>query len=152
MKTSMLLFASLLFILTSCEKDKDDVVDKSKLLTSGHWQITALNVEPAIDWFGTPVTNVYSQLPACVKDNLTIFKPNGTINYDEGPSRCDPNEPQTTTGTWAFNIDQTILSLTTDGETESWNLTILDNQNIKADYQIFEDGVNYTFSIQLSKK
>lgn len=148
----MLLFASLLLLLTSCEKDKDEVVDKSNLLTAGHWQITGLNVEPAIDWFGTPVTNVYSQLPACVKDNLTIFKPNGIINYDEGPSRCDPNEPQTTTGTWAFNIDQTILSLTTDGETESWNLTILDNQNIKADYQIFEDGINYTFSIQLSKK
>lgn len=152
MKTPILLMTSLLFILTSCEKDKDKVVDKEDILVSGAWQITALTVDPAIDWFGTEVNNVYAQLPPCVKDNLTVFKSNGTVNYDEGASKCDPNEPQTTSGTWAFNLDKTVISMTQDGETESWNISQINENIIKAEYQITEDGITYTFSIQLAKK
>jgi hypothetical protein len=152
MKTTMFFIVSFLLIATSCRKDSEDAIDRSKMLTEGAWQINALTVEPAIDWFGTTVTNIYAQLPSCVKDNLTIFKSTGTVNYDEGPSKCDPNEPQTTTGTWAFNVDQTILSMTSEGETESWNLSVLDSRNIKADYQLQEGGINYTFTIQLSRK
>ncbi|MBK8502717.1 MAG: hypothetical protein IPL46_11140 [Saprospiraceae bacterium] len=152
MKTTMLLIMSILLLASSCRKDNEDAIDRSKMLTEGAWQINALTIEPAIDWFGTTVTNVYAQLPSCVKDNLTIFKTNGVVNYDEGSSKCDPNEPQTTTGTWAFNVDQTILSMTSEGETESWNLSVLDSRNIKADYQLQEGGINYTFTIQLNRK
>ena len=152
MKTTMLLFISILLFATGCRKDNEEAIDRSKMLSEGAWQINALSVEPAIDWFGTTVTNVYAQLPGCVKDNLTIFKSTGIVNYDEGLSKCDPNEPQTTTGTWAFNPDQTILSMTSDGETESWHLTVFDTRNIKADYQILEGGINYTFTIQLNRK
>ena len=152
MKTTMFLIISMILFATSCRKDSEDIIDRSTMLTQGAWQINALTVDPAIDWFGTTVTDVYAQLPSCVKDNVTIFKSTGSVNFDEGPSKCDPNEAQTTTGTWAFNLDQTILSMTSDGETESWNLSVLDNRNIKADYQVQEEGINYKFSIQLNRK
>lgn len=151
MKNSIILMAAVLLTLFGCRKDKEDTIDRETLLTQGSWKITALTVDPAIDWFGTMVTNVYSQMPSCVKDNLTVFNKNGTTNYDEGPSKCDPNEPQTTSGTWAFNTDKSILSLTTEGETESWNLSTLNDQKIEAEYQITEDGITYTFSITLNK-
>lgn len=150
MKNLLIIITAL--ALASCEKDKEEPINRENFLTQGSWQISALTVDPAIDWFGTQVTNVFAQMPACIKDNLTIFKNNGTTNYDEGPSKCDPNEPQTTTGTWSFNTNQTILSLTTDGETESWELSELTKDHISAQYQIIEDGITYTFLIQLNNK
>ena len=142
-----------LLLASGCKKDDDEATpDKTKLLTGGSWQLTAMTADPAIDWFGTPVTNVYAQLPACIKDDLTIFKTNGTVNYDEGPSKCNPNDPQTTTGTWAFNTNETILSITTDGETESWDISTLTGETFSAVYQIVQEGVTYSFTVTFVKK
>jgi hypothetical protein len=144
------LFA-LLFI-TSCKKDDPVTPDKTALLTGGSWKLSAMTVDPAIDWYGTPVKNVFPQLPACLKDDLTIFKANGIVNYDEGASKCDPNDPQTTSGTWAFNPEETILSITADGETTSWDITKLTSTTVAADYDITEEGVTYTFSVSYSRQ
>jgi hypothetical protein len=148
----VMLGAVALFSTTSCNKDDDATPDKVKILTGGQWQLTAMTADPAIDWFGTPVTNVYAQLPACIKDDLTIFKTDGKVNFDEGPSKCQPNDPQTTTGTWTFNTTQTVLSVTQDGETESWDVSELKDKTFKADYKIVEEGVTYTISVTFTKK
>ncbi|MBK8565841.1 MAG: lipocalin family protein [Saprospiraceae bacterium] len=132
--------------MTSCEKDKDKE-STSDALTGGNWKLTALTSDPAIDWFGTPVTNVYAQLPACIKDDITIFKTNGTVNFDEGVSKCETNDPQTTSGTWALSADEKVLSVTTDGETESWSIENLEGKNFKATYEVTQDGLTYTFTV-----
>ncbi|MBK9017455.1 MAG: lipocalin family protein [Saprospiraceae bacterium] len=136
--------------MTSC-KDDDAQPDNTQVLTDGNWKLTALTSDPAFNWFGTPVTNIYAQLPACIKDDLTTFKESGTVNFDEGASKCDPNDPQTTSGTWAFSTDEKILSVTTDGETESWNIEALEDDIFKAHYEITEEGLTYTFTITFSK-
>ncbi len=111
------------FTFTSCEEDdKDDAkADKTNVLVEKQWKAIAITVDPAIDLFGsgTPITNVYAQLPACSKDDVTIFRKNGTVAFDEGGSKCAAKDPQTRTGLWTFNTDQTILSVTEDGETQS---------------------------------
>jgi hypothetical protein len=149
-KALLAMFGLLAIISTSCKKDKDE--SKTDLLTGGNWQMSALTSDPAFDWFGTPVTNIYAQLPACIKDDLTVFKTNGTVNFDEGPSKCETNDPQTTTGTWALSTDEKVLSVTTDGETESWNIEELKGNTFKAHYEIQEDGVTYTLSVVYQKK
>ncbi len=136
--------------MTSCEKDKDKP-DNTEVLTGGSWKLTAMTSDPAFDWFGTPVTNLYAQLPACIKDDLTIFKENGTVNFDEGASKCDPNDPQTTSGTWAFNTDETILSVTTDGDTESWNVEEMKDKTFRARYEITQEGITYTFTVTFKR-
>ncbi len=148
----VMLGAVALFSTTSCKKDDDATPDKVKILTGGQWQLSALASDPAIDWFGTPVTNVYAQLPACIKDDVTIFKTDGKVNFDEGPSKCSPNDPQTTTGTWTFNPAQTVLSVTRDGDTESWNVSELKGTTFKAVYTIVEEGITYTLSVTFTKK
>lgn len=140
-----------LLVFASCKKEKNEP-DKTQMLVSGSWKITAMTVEPAIDWFGTPVTNVYLQLPPCVKDDLTIFKSNGIVNYDEGASKCDPNDPQTTTGTWTFNTNQTILSITTNDGTESWDVSEMTDSRFEAEYQVVEEGVTYSFFVVFEKQ
>lgn len=132
--------------MTSCEKDKDKP-DNTEVLTGGAWRVTALTSDPAFDWFGTPVTNIYAQLPACLKDDNTVFKTNGTVNFDEGPSKCEPSDPQTTSGTWAFSTDEKVLSVTTDGETESWNIESLEDKTFKAHYETTVEELTYTFTV-----
>ncbi|TNE64686.1 MAG: DUF5004 domain-containing protein [Bacteroidetes bacterium] len=143
---------AVIFATTSCKKDDEETVDRAKLLTNGQWQLTSLTVDPALDFFGTPVTNIYAQMPTCVKDDLAIFNTNGTVNFDEGASKCELNDPQTTTGTWVLNTTQTILSITTDGETESWNISSLTSNAFNVQYQETLDGITYTFSGTFTKK
>ncbi|MEZ4963239.1 MAG: DUF5004 domain-containing protein [Saprospiraceae bacterium] len=152
LKTLVVMLGACALFATSCKDDDEATPNKTKYLTGGNWQLTAMTSDPAIDWFGTPVTNVYAQLPACLKDDLTIFKSNGTVNFDEGASKCEPNDPQTKTGTWTFNTDQTVLSVTQDGETESWDISELKDNTFKAVYKVVEEGITYTFSVTFTKK
>jgi hypothetical protein len=145
-----------IFALTltiGCKKD-DDVVqpDKIGMLTSGTWALSGMTVNPAIDWFGEPTTDILAKLPGCLKDDLTIFKANGTITYDEGASKCDPADPQTTQGTWTVNANQTVLTIVADGETTPYDISTLTNDQFKAEYEVEEEGINYTFTVTFSKK
>lgn len=154
LKSALVALTLLSIVFTSCEKDKDNKPDNVGLLTGKNWKMTAFTIDPAIDWFGngTQVTNIYAQLPACAKDDLAVFNKNGTVNFDEGASKCSPNDPQTTSGTWAFNTDKTILSVTTEGETESWKILELKNDKMVIEYQEVEDGITYTLTGTFAKQ
>lgn len=146
-----LLFISSL-ALTSCEKDENKVSNTDKI--TGTWKLTAMTVDPAIDWFGTQVTNLYAQLPACTKDDLTIFQSNGVVKLDEGDSKCEVSDPQTQTGTWTFNTSESTISVTTDGETESWEINELTKDRFSVDYIVEdeEEGITYTFTATYVKQ
>lgn len=54
----------------------------------------------------------------------------------------------------SFTIDvnsSTVLSITNDGETTSWDIQNLTGTSITADYELTEEGVTYTFSVVNSK-
>lgn len=140
-----------LLLTTACKKD-DNKPSNTQLLTERPWKLTALTSDPAIDWFGASVTNVYAQLPACVKDDISVFKTNGIVNFDEGTSKCDPNDPQTVSGLWTFNTDETILSVTQDGETESWKVLDLKSGSVKVEYAYVFEGITYTFTATYAKQ
>ena len=114
---SVMAILSIALASTSCElfdKDDDKDEDSVKAKIVGTWQLKSLTCDPAIDWFGTTVTNVFAQLPACIKDDLVIIQNNNTYLEDEGASKCQNSDPQTVSGTWALNPAQTILSVTPD--------------------------------------
>ncbi len=155
-------FRTMLFALalvgiafTGCKKDKDETkADKTGMLAEKNWKMTAATIDPAIDWFGngTLVTNLYAQLPVCTKDDLTIFRKNGTVAFDEGTAKCEPNDPQTRSGLWSFNTDQTIVSVTDDGETDSWEIIELTKEKLKVDYTIVDEGLTYTITSTFMKQ
>lgn len=155
-RTLALTFAMLgLLFTSSCNKDNEDKAtpNREKLLV-GAWQMKSFTVDPAIDWFGTGVlvSNIYAQLDACDKDDVTIFEANGVVKYDEGGSKCDPQDPQTETGTWTFNQDKTVLSVKVDGETQSWDVSKLESSRFEVIYEWQVAGINYAFSIGFEKK
>ena len=152
---SVMAILSIALASTSCElfdKDDDKDEDSVKAKIVGTWQLKSLTCDPAIDWFGTTVTNVYAQLPACIKDDLVIIQNNNTYLEDEGTSKCQNSDPQTVSGTWALNPAQTILSVSRDGDTESWNLSNLGKSEFTAEYEIEDGGLTYTFNAVYVKK
>lgn len=147
---ALLMAATTTLLFDGCKK-KDDDPTKTELLTNGTWRQTAFTSDPAISINGVLVTNVFNQFPACQKDDLTKFLTTGIVNFDEGLSKCNVNDPQTTTGTWAFNSTQTVVSITENGTVSSYNIESLGESTLKANY-VFNDGANnYTFSITWTK-
>lgn len=115
-KLSILFLFAAASILSSCSKDDDNntggggttpVTNTSKLCNKD-WKIVSI-VSGGVD--------LTSFLPACQLDNLTRFLTDGTLNNDEGATKCDPNDPQTTPGTWAWAANETKLIVDTDTTT-----------------------------------
>ncbi len=90
-------------IASSCKKE----VSRTELLTSGSWQLIALQT----DFFGVPADS-YADMEDCEKDNLFTFKTDNTIDLDEGPTKCDPNDPQTRNeGPWTLFDNDTKINM-----------------------------------------
>ncbi|GAA4501904.1 hypothetical protein GCM10023172_24430 [Hymenobacter ginsengisoli] len=50
-------------------------------------------------------------LQDCDKDDFYKFNTDKTAIVDAGPTKCSPSDPQTESGTWAFNSNETKLTL-----------------------------------------
>ncbi len=131
----------------SCKKD-DNKPDRLDLLVEKNWRLTALTIDPSIDWFGngTLVTNIYAQLNNCDRDDLYIFERNGVYKLDEGPTKCSPNDPQTITGTWTFNPDKTVITVNITGGSNSYTIKELESKRMVLEYQERFGGVTYTLT------
>ena len=110
-KVSLLLL--LAAALGSCKKDNETTpatASKADMLAAKSWRISAQTSTYTIN--GTPiVTNEYSSMTACEKDNFLKFNANKTAVFDEGASKCDPSDPQTQNGTWELTANDTKLNL-----------------------------------------
>ena len=114
--------------------------------------MTALTINPAVN----SMTDFYAFLPACTKDDLTKFNSDGTVNFDEGATKCDSGDPQTTYGTWSFNSDQTVLSVTSEGLTEAYTISELTETVLKFSYTMVDDlgegEKTYTLAVTFTKQ
>jgi hypothetical protein len=151
----MVLLSGLILAGTSCSKDEDEKTNKD-LLTGKNWKMTAFTINPPVVIEGVSFSDFYAFLPACTKDDLTKFNSDGTANFDEGATKCDSGDPQTTYGTWSLNTDQTVLTVTADGLTEAYTIGELTDTTLKFTYTTTEDlgnGVQtYTTSVTFVKQ
>lgn len=116
------LFLSAFFVGCKKDKDKGSSQTKTQLLTANNWVMTALVASTP----GENDKDLFSILPDCIKDDFIKYNSNFTILFDDGATKCDPSDPQTTNGVWSFNSDETILTM--DGEPqkiETLNATVL---------------------------
>ena len=148
-----LLFATLILssLFIGCSKDDNEDVKqptKTELLTAHYWQATAFTIDPAISIGGTNISDWYAQLESCDKDDIEKYNTNNTVTYDEGPTKCDPTDPQTETSPWSFNSDETIL--TVDGT--SFKILSLTSTELKLSYIESLDGINHTWTLTYKKK
>lgn len=112
MKNIQLTAVLLAVLFTACNK-KDKSPSRSELLTTGSWKITAS--ESDNDANGTYETDNYASFNDCFKDNIFTFKMGGQAELDEGPTKCDPMDPQTEIASWQLTNNDN--NLVVDGDT-----------------------------------
>ncbi len=134
-------------VFTSCKKDDDPT--KKEMLVGKNWVMTALTIDPALPVIGS---NIYNQIDACTKDDITKFTADGKATFDEGATKCNVSDPQTTTGTWALNTTETVLSITDDGSTTSVTLKSISSSKVVGTYQLVDSGVTYTYEVTFEAK
>jgi len=134
-----------LFLFASCSKEDEDDTPPAKttteLLTAGFWKTTAMTIDPGVNINGTIITDFYAQLFDCTKDDLKRFDSDGKITDDEGATKCDPNDPQTTNdGTWVLSADKKSISIKYPGEDAfSFEISTLDENTLSGVFTIVED-------------
>jgi hypothetical protein len=139
------------FLFTSCTKDEPKkALTKTELLCSSPWKLTSLTIDPGLDvGNGVIITDFFAQYEPCSKDDLIKYNTNGQGIYDEGPTKCDPNDPQVTSFTWLFNADETKLI---ENGNEEYNLIGLNeteltlNQVLNGDEIGGNPFINYTIT------
>jgi hypothetical protein len=148
MKHAILITLFLLLIIgasnISCNKSEDDnKLTKKDLLTMSPWKRTGLTSSPAYDWYGNGNSdiNILNIMYDCEMDNLDIYKTNGIFETNEGPTKCDPSDPQTWTMSWAFADNETKLVF--DG-TDIYTILELTTTTLKFQTTFEENGVSYT--------
>lgn len=153
-----LLFLAILVVfigsMSACKKDS-----KTDILTGSSWKITAMTVNPGIEdpLTQTTITDFYNSIyyPSCAKDNFMTFNEDGTSVSDEGSTKCTATDPQTSTGTWAFNSDETQITFEAGTDDEIvYNISEMSDDMIKVSYSEFDTdlGETYTFSITMEPK
>jgi len=142
-----LLIGSTLF-LSNCKKDEKDpeptpvvtpAPTNTEKLTGKNFKLTALTVDPAL----LGVTDFYSQYDDCQKDDLYRFDTPNIYKEDEGATKCNTNDAQTKTGTWAWNTDETIITTSLGGETISYTVLSNDGTTLKVKHTEQLGGINY---------
>jgi hypothetical protein len=114
MKKLISIYTIFLFLLLAAcsKKDKVAVTSKTDLLTSGTWKLTALVSDD--DGNGSYETDVYAGFSGCFTDNYWTFKANGQLELNEGPTKCDPIDPQIQAATWQLTQNETHLAINSD--------------------------------------
>lgn len=138
---------TLVAMLTLCKKDE---TTKDKLCGK-YWISNAVTIDPPIIVGSTPITDFFSQMAQCWRDDLQKFDANGVYTFDEGASKCDVNDPQTVIGTWAFNQDESIATVTWGGASRSYTIISLSSTKLIAKYSEIANygsgNLTYTYTI-----
>jgi len=146
MKKILMIVSLFTLIVSSCKKEDDP--SNTEKLTGKVWKMTALTVDPAINSGGTFITDLYAQTADCVKNNTSTFNADKTYLEDEGATKCNPLVPQTTSGTWAFNSDETVL---TQDNTDSYTVLRNDGNVLKLSFTEVDAGITYTYTATFGK-
>ena len=111
---------------------------KTELITQSPWKFDNAKVNGA---------DVSAFLQTCQKDNILFFVDNGTGTVDEGTTKCNGGDPQTTGFTWTFLSAETVLHVSatffTGGSGDITLITLTETQLVGSQV-ISVNGSNQT--------
>lgn len=91
-------------LLISCSKksgpQQPDPPTKTELITTSAWKLEDAGFDQ--DKNGTIEISAMGALWSCQIDNTLSFKTNNSGITDEGATKCNPTDPQTTNFNWSF--------------------------------------------------
>ena len=109
---SLLMLGSVAFL--SCQKESDsdnnNAQTNTDYITSSVWVYESSGVD--VDRNGTIDQSLEDLgVPDCSLDNKLTFKKDGTATADEGATKCDPADDQTTNFNWNFADNEKSLEI-----------------------------------------
>jgi hypothetical protein len=126
--------AVLVLFCLACKKSSIQVKTKTELLTQTTWRFSGATVG-GID--------VSAFLQTCQKDNILTFQSGGNGSLDEGTTKCNASDPQTTPFTWSFMTNETILHISTilfTGGSSDFNIVTLSETQLVLSQNITVSG------------
>ncbi len=138
---TLLLLAVAAATFVACDSDNDDDKSPEEILTSvSCWQ-------QAKSELYNPATSQWEDqgVDDCSKDDCTNFNSDKTLAFDEGATKCDPSDPQTSTGTWSLSSDGKTLTITQDGISVAGTLTELSSNKVVIEYDFLGFKSRTTF-------
>jgi len=116
-----------LFFLVSCSEDEATIPTKTELLAGStedgrSYFISSAEID-LIDLNGTLV------LDECVTDNTIIYYPEGRYDENEGPDKCDPEDPPGGIGSWRFSDDEEQIIISIYDETQVWDIESINDRS-----------------------
>lgn len=137
-------------LLNSCKKD-DDKKEETASPIEGTWKMTAQTL--TISFAGQDTTeDMFSDLDACEKDDLTRLSSDKKVTYLPGATKCDPNEPASTPGgTWSLSSDSKRLTIT-DGSGQVYDVVTLNATTLKLKISDSGRGMTSTVNTTFAKQ
>lgn len=118
---------SIIIFFAACKKDSNNNTPKTNtdLLVQASWIFDNATVGGS---------DVSSLIQACQKDNTLSFAAGGTGTLDEGATKCNSSDPQSSPFTWSFATNETVLhvsaTLFTGGSSDFNIITLTETQLI----------------------
>lgn len=104
--------AAALLTAESCQKNSDQQTTpptNTELLTTSAWRVDIAGIDQ--DRNGTVDISLMALLPTCLTDNSITFRGGNAGTTDEGASKCNSTDPQTSNFTWSFADNETSLNV-----------------------------------------
>lgn len=115
MKKSNYIFMLLasMYLLHGCTKESsENEQEHTENISASAWYFNNAMIDA--DNNGTGDINVPpGTIAPCQTDNVLTFATNGTGMVDEGPTKCNAGDPQTTAFNWNFLNNETVLNIST---------------------------------------
>ena len=94
----------LVISIASCKKDSAASKSKTEYLTQKAWKIESVSVS---------ISGASQNIPvdACQQDDTYLFAAASTGTYDNGATKCNDADDQTSTFTWSFLENETTISI-----------------------------------------
>ena len=110
---SFLSVISFVLVLGSCQKDDTSnpppPKTKTELISASVWKYNDAKIDADNNGTGDQPIPA-GVVDACTTDNTIQFTSNGNGTVSEGPTKCDPADPQSFPFTWNFTSNETILN------------------------------------------
>jgi hypothetical protein len=113
MKYYVFALVSIGFLVYGCDKDDDDKGNSEKekiaLITSATWKYDTVGLDNNKDGKPDQALPPGFEIEKCETDNTITFKSDSTGILNEGATKCDAGDPQTTPFTWWLKENGSIL-------------------------------------------